>query len=295
MLLAAALTWAAHSSVAVVLLVMTLAEKGVVPPVAAFALVLGANLGTAINPLLEGAASEGGAGRRLPMGNLVNGWRGSARRWRRSAGSGAGWWWSNPTRRGRWRISIPGSTSCWRCCSCRCCGRSPASSGAGCRTGSTPPTRRNHSTWPRRRGRRPTIALAGAVREALRMVDVLDAMLRGAWEALDGSDRKQVGETRRLDDVLDRLNTAIKAYVTGLDADDLSPADHRRVSQILAFTTNLEHAGDVLDRNVMALAVKRTKRGVALSAGRPDRTVRHLRPAVGQSARRQRGIPQRGQ
>ena len=71
-LLAAALTWAAHSSVAIVLLVMTLAEKGVVPPHAAFALVLGANLGTAINPLLEGAASEGGAGRRLPVGNLVN-------------------------------------------------------------------------------------------------------------------------------------------------------------------------------------------------------------------------------
>ena len=36
---------------------------------AAFALVLGANLGTAVNPLLEG---EGGAGRRLAVGNLVN-------------------------------------------------------------------------------------------------------------------------------------------------------------------------------------------------------------------------------
>ena len=42
-LVAAALTWAAHSSVAVVLLVMSLAAKGVVPPEAAFALVLGAN------------------------------------------------------------------------------------------------------------------------------------------------------------------------------------------------------------------------------------------------------------
>ena len=50
---AAGLTWAAHSSVAIVLLVMSLAAKGVVPPDAAFALVLGANLGTAINPLLE--------------------------------------------------------------------------------------------------------------------------------------------------------------------------------------------------------------------------------------------------
>jgi len=54
-ILAAGLTWAAHSSVAIVLLVMSFATKGTVPPEAAFALVLGANLGTAINPVLEGA------------------------------------------------------------------------------------------------------------------------------------------------------------------------------------------------------------------------------------------------
>jgi phosphate:Na+ symporter len=45
-LLAAGLTWAAHSSVAVVLIVMSFAAKGVVPPISAFALILGANLGT---------------------------------------------------------------------------------------------------------------------------------------------------------------------------------------------------------------------------------------------------------
>ena len=51
--LAAVVTWAAHSSVAIVLLTMSLATKGVIPADAAFALVLGANLGTAINPLVE--------------------------------------------------------------------------------------------------------------------------------------------------------------------------------------------------------------------------------------------------
>ncbi|HET8995166.1 MAG TPA: Na/Pi symporter, partial [Acetobacteraceae bacterium] len=68
--LAAGLTWAAHSSVAVVLLVMSLAAKGVVPPEAAFALVLGANLGTAINPLLETTEGKDPAARRVPAGNL---------------------------------------------------------------------------------------------------------------------------------------------------------------------------------------------------------------------------------
>ena len=51
---AAALTWAAHSSAAVVLLVMSLAYSHFVTPEAALALVLGANLGSAINPLIEG-------------------------------------------------------------------------------------------------------------------------------------------------------------------------------------------------------------------------------------------------
>src|SRR5271155_98705 len=64
-ILAAGLTWAAHSSVAVVLLIMSFASKGTVPPEAAFALVLGANLGTAINPVLEGAAGADNAARRL--------------------------------------------------------------------------------------------------------------------------------------------------------------------------------------------------------------------------------------
>ena len=61
-LVAAGLTWAAHSSVAVVLLVMSFAAKGAVPPDAAFALVLGANLGTAINPVLEGVSRRRSGG-----------------------------------------------------------------------------------------------------------------------------------------------------------------------------------------------------------------------------------------
>ena len=51
----ALLAWAAHSSVAVALLGMSFAEKGVVPLIAALALISGAYIGTALYPLLEGA------------------------------------------------------------------------------------------------------------------------------------------------------------------------------------------------------------------------------------------------
>ena len=71
-IVAAAFTWAAHSSVAVVLLIMSFAAQGVVPPQAAIALVLGANLGTALNPLFEAGSTGDPAAKRLPIGNLLN-------------------------------------------------------------------------------------------------------------------------------------------------------------------------------------------------------------------------------
>jgi phosphate:Na+ symporter len=71
-LIAAALTWAAHSSVATVLLIMSLAYSHFVTPVAALALVLGANLGSAINPVIEGGHRDDPASYRLPVGNLLN-------------------------------------------------------------------------------------------------------------------------------------------------------------------------------------------------------------------------------
>ena len=70
--ISALVTWAVHSSVASVLLIMSLAYAHFVTPYAALALVLGANLGSAINPLIEGARRDNPASYRLPLGNLAN-------------------------------------------------------------------------------------------------------------------------------------------------------------------------------------------------------------------------------
>lgn len=72
-LLAAALfTWVAHSSVATVLLIGSLATAGMVPLEGALAMVLGANLGTAINPMLESPGGRDPSARRVPVGNFLN-------------------------------------------------------------------------------------------------------------------------------------------------------------------------------------------------------------------------------
>jgi phosphate:Na+ symporter len=71
-LIAAALTWAAHSSAVIVLMVMPFAYSHFITPVAVLALVLGANLGSAFNPLFEGGTPGNPASRRLPVGNMIN-------------------------------------------------------------------------------------------------------------------------------------------------------------------------------------------------------------------------------
>ena len=264
-LIAAALTWAAHSSVAVVLLIMAFAAQGVVPPHAGFALVLGANLGTALNPLLESGVGGDPAAKRLPIGNLINRVLGCAL-------ALALLNWIGPA-----LVTIEPNA-----------GRAVADFHTGfnivlallffpvlkpfaqllvrllpARVDSADPAQPVYLDWAARET--PSIALAGAAREALRMVDVFEAMLRGTLDAFDRGDRKRVTETARTGKVLDRLDTAIKEYLTSLDSDSLDDMDHRRLSEILAFTTNLEHAGDIVEKSLMALAARRIKRGVSFS------------------------------
>jgi phosphate:Na+ symporter len=264
-ILAAALTWAAHSSVATVLLVVSFAAKGVVPPEAAFALVLGANLGTALNPLIEGTASGDPVARRLPVGNLVN----------RLFGVVLALALLGPI--GRFMVTIDPDAA-----------RSVADFHTLFNLATAlvflpvlgPFARLLVKAMPARAAladpgqpiyldeaarEMPSIALAGAARETLRMADVLAEMLRGAFDALDGGDRKRLAETKRLDTVLDRLNSAIKEYLTALEPDTLGTEDDRRLSEILGFATNLEHAGDVVCKGLMGLANKRLRRGLAFS------------------------------
>ena len=264
-ILAAGLTWAAHSSVAVVLVIMSFAAQGTVPPQAAFALVLGANLGTAINPILEGVTGNDQAAKRLPIGNFVN----------RLIGvvcAIAVLPYISP-----WIVTVDPNNA-----------RAVADFHTAFNVVLaliffpllTPyanllkrwlPSRINQSDPSRpiyldpAARETPVLAIGAAAREALRMADVLESMLVGLRESFDNANRKQIGETKRLDDVLDKLNTASKVYVTSLDSEALGEADVRRAREILGFATNIEQAGDIVDKNLLGIVSKAAKRGVTFS------------------------------
>jgi phosphate:Na+ symporter len=255
-LIAAALAWLAHSSAAVVLLVMSLAVSHFVSPAAALALVLGANLGAAINPLLESGGSNP-ARRRLPLGNLIN----------RAVGVALVLPFLQPLADLFTRYDPnPGRM-----------------------------TADFHTVFnlvlalvffflldrlasllvrllpePRKRAdpaaplyldetaiNTPSVALACAARETMHLGDVVEDMLRKAMTALMTNDRKLVAEVSRMYDVVDRLDEAIKLYVTRVTRESLDDRDGRRAMEIISFAINLEHIGDIIDKHLMEIATKK--------------------------------------
>lgn len=265
-MLAAILTWAVHSSVAVVLITASLAAQGVVPPNAAIALVLGANLGSAIAPVVEAMGKDDPPALRLPVGNLIN----------RLAGVAIGLALIDPI--GRLMVT-------WQPDPARVAVDFHTLFNALTALAFLPllapfarllewlyPDREDEADPARPRYLlpaavdMPVVALGAAAREALRLADALDGMLDKAECALIGGERRRIAETRADDDLLDRLNHEIRSYLAILDPDELSPADRRRVEEILAFSANMEQAADVVSGRLMRDAGKRFKRGIAFPA-----------------------------
>lgn len=279
--------WAAHSSVAVVLLIISLAAGQVLPLDAAFYMVLGANVGTAINPLLEGNTGTDPAARRLPVGNLLN----------RVVGAAVALALVGPLAALAPELGLGAGQAvalfhvlfnlvlalCWLPLlgpAARLLRRLLPEQAA-----TADPGRPIYLDSSARET--PIIALGAAAREALRLADTLEHMLRDAREALLKGDRRLIAEVRSRDDILDSLNSAIKRYLTAFDPDVLSDDDRRRLEEILVFSMNMEQAGDVIDRNLLPHASKRVKRGVTISdqgekdlMDMMDRLIANLRSAA---------------
>jgi phosphate:Na+ symporter len=109
------------------------------------------------------------------------------------------------------------------------------------------------------------VALACAARETLRIGDIVEMMLRRTCTALMTDDRKLVAEICRMDDAVDRLDEAVKLYITRLTRESLGERDGRRAMEIISFSINLEHVGDIIDKNLMDSAAKKIKRKIVFS------------------------------
>jgi phosphate:Na+ symporter len=258
-------TWVVHSSLSTVLLVMSFAASGIIHPPLALSLVIGANVGGALAPYIDQPASNPAA-RRVPLGNLITRvtigiaflpFIGPMTHWLALAEP-------SPARMAvnfHTLFSIvaavvflpltePVASLCRRLLPARAAAEDPAA-----------PRHLDASVLDT-----PAEALGCALRETLYLGDRVADMLRQTMDVFEKNDQKTMKAIESADNAVDKLYEAIKLYLVQISRAELSEEEGRRYIEILSFTTNLEHIGDIIDKNLMELAGKKIKNRLAFSS-----------------------------
>ncbi|HYD64644.1 Na/Pi cotransporter family protein [Azospirillum sp.] len=282
LLAAAGLTVATYSSLAVVLLIASLAAAGFLDLAPAAAMVLGANLGGALPPLIA-TLKDGALARRVPFGNLLMRGAGAAVALpftallpAAPADAHAVMMLHVAFNLGLAALLLPLVGPVARLTAARFPHTDDPDD-------ATRPRHLDESALEA-----PSVAIACAARETLRLGDVVEEMLRRSLDVLRHDDERAISEVSRMDDVVDALHTAIKLYLVKLGREQLDEADGKRVGAMMAFAINLEHVGDIIEKNLMELAAKkiRHRRHFAAEDFRAieelhARTLGNLRTALG--------------
>ena len=111
----------------------------------------------------------------------------------------------------------------------------------------------------------PSKALACAKREALNMANITQIMLRNTLPVLKEGNDELRQEIVVMDDDVERLFNAIKIYIARIMREELTEEEAQRAMDLLSFTANMEHMGDIIEGSLMELAVKKANLGTQFS------------------------------
>jgi len=262
--IAACITWLVHSSLAMVLLAISLANTGLLPVPLALAVVLGANLGGALPALVATWGAEAGA-RRVTIGNAAFRTLGVlaclpfldlAIQHLPAIESGIGRQIANFHL--GFNLALAAVFLPLVGLAAKLVDKAVVPREAG--ADPTVPRYLDEASLES-----PNLALAAASRETLRMGDALETMLRDCLTVFRNDDRKLADEVVKRDDVVDRLCEDVKHYLLRISPDSMGEKDSRRAMEILQYATNLEHAGDIIDKNLIELATKKIKNRLRFS------------------------------
>jgi phosphate:Na+ symporter len=104
----------------------------------------------------------------------------------------------------------------------------------------------------------PSLALANAVRETLRMGDLVENMLGSMLAVLRGTQTAVTQEVRRLNDDVEALYSGIKLYLAQMPREELGEQDNRRWAEIIELTINLELAAGLIERMLRKIQQQKT-------------------------------------
>ena len=124
----------------------------------------------------------------------------------------------------------------------------------------------------------PALALGNAAREAIRLADTVHEVLTGLLTVLKTNDLLLVEALRRKDDEIDRIYSAIKRYLAQVSREALDANEARRWTEIIQFTINLEHIGDIVERLLLDIAQRKIQHKLSFSgAGMSEISDLHAR------------------
>ncbi|MGX0893395.1 phosphate:Na+ symporter [Pseudomonas sp. ADAK2 TE3594] len=104
----------------------------------------------------------------------------------------------------------------------------------------------------------PSLALANAARETLRIGDLVDSMLEAMLDVLRGKQTAVTQEIRRLTDDVEALYSAIKLYLAQMPREDLSEQDSRRWAETIELAINLKLSSDLIERMLRKVQQQKT-------------------------------------
>ena len=260
--MAAGLAVLSASSLAVIVLLLPIAAHGGLTPALTVAMVLGANFGGAIPPVLA-TAKAGAAARRVTLGNL--------------AVRGIGCLVALPL------ASVLGAALLHRGASdaglpvaahlafnlglaiviapfARPLGRMMARA-----VPDDPVADADKPRWLDDAAlNQPELALTDASREVLAIGDIVARMMSQVMTAFRTNDPTPLREVTHLDDRVDRLQHAVKVYLARL-SNAGSGAEKRRAIVVLDYVINLEHMGDIIDKGLSEEVKKKISLGLRFS------------------------------
>ncbi|MBB3647977.1 phosphate:Na+ symporter [Rhizobium sp. BK619] len=111
----------------------------------------------------------------------------------------------------------------------------------------------------------PVIALTSATREVLGVGDLIERMLVRVSEAFEKNDAGKLAEIPALEERVDRLQQAVKIYLSKLGREGLSDENARRSIVVIDYAINLEHMGDIIEKGLREEVAKKISLGLKFS------------------------------
>ena len=111
----------------------------------------------------------------------------------------------------------------------------------------------------------PAISLASAKREALHMAEISQKMVVSSLAVLQDNNLTLRHEIIKNEDIVDNLFDSIKLYIARILQEELTPTETQKALNILNFTTNMEHIGDIVNNSLMDISGKKIDKHIQFS------------------------------